>query len=94
MPETKREPTKEEMRAYLHARPYVKCSRGGWVEVYIDGLGMRWTFYPRDGRHRPSDDYTLEMAYGAAVQGRFGGAEVVADPSPPLRPATDETPER
>ncbi len=93
MPETKRKPTKDEMLAYLRERPYVKGSRGGWVEFYIDGLGMRWIFYPSDGRRRPSPDYTLEMAYGAAVQGRFGGVKVVADPSPPLRPLADEEPE-
>lgn len=66
-----RRPTADEMRAHLRARPYVKGSRGGWVEVYFDGLGMRWVFYPRDGRRRPSDDYSLELAYGHAVNGRF-----------------------
>ena len=56
--------TDEEKRAYLRAQR-------GWREDYVDGQGMRWTFFPKDGRRRPSDDYSLAMAYEVAISGRF-----------------------
>jgi hypothetical protein len=65
------EPTNNEMRDYLRARAYVRGVRGGWEEHFVMGAGMRWTFFPKDRRRRPSDDYSLEMAYRAAVCGRF-----------------------
>jgi hypothetical protein len=68
---TRPNPSAEEMRNYLIARPYVPAVRGGWIEGYVAGLGMRWTFFPRDRRRRVSDDYSLELAYAHAVSGRF-----------------------
>jgi hypothetical protein len=64
-------PTADEMRAYLQARQYVRGVRGGWAEHYFMGGGMRWTFFPKDGRRRSSDDYSLEMAYQCAIERRF-----------------------
>ena len=65
------EPTDSEMRAYLLERPYVPGVRGGWREHYYDGRGMRWTFFPKDRRRRPSDDYSLTLAYKTAIERKF-----------------------
>ena len=55
--------TNEEKRAHL-------LSIAGWREDYVDGRGMRWTFFPKDKRRRASDDYSLDMAYDIAISGR------------------------
>ncbi len=59
-----KKPTDDEKRAYLF-------SQEGWREDYMDGRGMRWTFYPRDRRRRVSDDYSLFMAYNLAISGEL-----------------------
>ncbi len=61
------------MRAYLRERPYVPGVQGGWVQTFVPMIGNseRWIFFPKDRRRRTSDDYSLKMAYDAAIEGRF-----------------------
>jgi hypothetical protein len=61
------QPTDDEMLAYLRERPYVSGVSAGWRELSVG----RWTFFPKDRRRRPSDDYSLHMAYQIAISGEL-----------------------
>jgi hypothetical protein len=62
-----RQPTRDEMSAYLRERAYVSGVHAGWSEM----TPGRWVFFPKDRRRRASDDFSLEMAYEYAIRGRF-----------------------